>query len=188
MSRSVSRRTASDAPEELPPGQRIAWAAGFNTCLEFLDGLSPKEILDEFYEPAHRREFARQREEACRQEKEHANRARAEELARRGYRRISSKYGLVARVDRPDWIMVLAAHLHRSPAEFYLVRQTSAGDGEQYAIDSNHPSPMWADHYRRTYSRDKFRVDPEVAKFLRDSEQSYVDYVAQADGEDARRG
>lgn len=66
-----------------------------------------------------------------------------------GYRRVSNRYRLVARIDRPDWIDILARDLLRSPAEFYVP-------------GAKEPAGMWADHYRRCFSRDTLTLDPDV--------------------------
>lgn len=67
-----------------------------------------------------------------------------EEATARGYRRVSNTYRTVARIDRADWLTVLAVHLMRAPADF-IVR---AGP------DRGEVAPGWADHYRRCFSRD----------------------------------
>lgn len=64
-----------------------------------------------------------------------------EELVSAGYRRTSNKYGLVSRIDRPDWVEVLADHLGRSPAELYV-------------------RGCWADYYRRVLSNDTLELGP----------------------------
>lgn len=74
----------------------------------------------------------------------------ADELIALGYRRTSNKYRIVSRIDRPDWVTVLAVHCRRAPADFY---QIGASD----------PEGNWCDYYRRVLSKDKIEgVDPEV--------------------------
>lgn len=58
-----------------------------------------------------------------------------------GYRRVSNRYNLVARIDRPDWLQFMAKSLHRAPADFYV-------PGEE------HPAGNWCDYYRRVHSKD----------------------------------
>lgn len=65
-----------------------------------------------------------------------------EEGARLGYCRISNKYQIAARIDRPDVAQVLAEHLHRAPADFYVPRTDYVDAG-------------WEDYYRRTLSHDR---------------------------------
>jgi hypothetical protein len=68
-----------------------------------------------------------------------------------GYRRASNKYRMVSRIDKPDWLELLARSLHRSVADFYFKSGPNIGK-----LD-----PMWADHYRRVYSSDKLEGVPE---------------------------
>ena len=73
----------------------------------------------------------------------------AGELNRMGYRRISNKYKLVARIDRDDWMDVLAKQLNCCRADFYK-------------LDGSGISNTWKDHYIRVYSEDKMTVSQEV--------------------------
>jgi hypothetical protein len=57
-------------------------------------------------------------------------------LIARGYRRVSRRFGMVARVDREDWREYMAEKLHKTPAQI------------------NAAANIWADHYRRVYSKD----------------------------------
>lgn len=72
----------------------------------------------------------------------------AKKLIAQGYRRTSNRYRMVSRIDHPDWITILAKHLHRSPAELYV-------PGE------DHVSATWCDHYRRVLSKDTLEGLPE---------------------------
>lgn len=90
--------------------------------------------------------------------------ARARVLAAQGYRRISNAHGMVARIDRPDWVDVLAKALHRAPADFYV-----PGESE--------PAGNWRDHYRRCYSKDEQKLDRVVAKLVPTSGHDNVGYV-----------
>lgn len=64
-----------------------------------------------------------------------------EEATARGYRRVSNRYRWVARVDRPDFVQVLAKHL-RHPVSFFLTNS------------EKNVQAQWCDHYRRVYSCD----------------------------------
>lgn len=66
----------------------------------------------------------------------------AEELTSMGYRRVSNKYGMVARIDRPDWLRYMR---------------------EQHPNWADAPVSMIADYYRRCVSVDVLTVPHEVA-------------------------
>lgn len=80
----------------------------------------------------------------------------AEDLIALGYRRTSNAFGLVSRIDREDWLEVLAEKMGRSPADF-IVRS---------GPDIGKPSPMWADQYRRCYSKDTLTVDQVTIRLI----------------------
>ncbi len=87
------------------------------------------------------------------------------ELAARGYRRISNKHGMLARIDRPDWVDVLAVKLRRAPADFYV-------PGEAL------PAANWADFYRRMCSGDVVFVEPAgLARLVPTSDWDPVGYI-----------
>jgi hypothetical protein len=65
----------------------------------------------------------------------------AEQLAARGYRRVSVRHRHVARIDRPDWLSVLAQHL---------------------SVDEVQGTAVWCDYYRRVLSRDCLTVPEDV--------------------------
>ena len=73
----------------------------------------------------------------------------AGELNRMGYRRISNRYKLVARIDKDDWLDILAKQLNCCRADFYK-------------LDGSGISNTWKDHYIRVYSEDKLTVSQEV--------------------------
>lgn len=75
-------------------------------------------------------------------------------LTAQGYRRTSNKYGIVARIERPDWKERLAAHLERSVAELY-----APGKPERVAAG-------WCDYYRRVLSGDRKTLDPALAALV----------------------
>lgn len=78
----------------------------------------------------------------------------AEELVARGYRCVSRAYGLVARVDRSDWLEVLAKEMMRAPADFLVLS----------GPDKGRPSGLWADYYRRCHSKDMHTVPEHVCR------------------------
>lgn len=87
-----------------------------------------------------------------------------EEATLRGYRKVSNKYKLVARIDRPDWIDVLARSMRRSPAEFYV-------PGESL------PAISWCDQYRRVYSKDQLKLSSEEFKKVPSSWDDPIGFV-----------
>lgn len=81
-----------------------------------------------------------------------------------GYRAISNKHKMVSRVDRPDFVQILAQRLLRAPADFYVPGQDR--------VTAN-----WVDHYRRGISSDKRSVPDEVFKLMKGSTWDHVGYV-----------
>lgn len=77
-----------------------------------------------------------------------------EEATALGYRRISNSYRMVARIDRPDWLEVMARALLRVPADF--VERSGPYTGQ--------PTGGWCDHYRRCLSKDRVTLSPEEFK------------------------
>jgi hypothetical protein len=91
-----------------------------------------------------------------------------EELIAKGYRRISNAYCLVARIDRPDWLKILAMHLHRSVAEFYI-------EGTEEI------SNRWPNYYRRVLSEDVLTLGTKgskAAQGIPSSDYDPVGYIA----------
>jgi translation initiation factor IF-1 len=78
----------------------------------------------------------------------------AGDLHSQGYRRVSNKYKLVARIDRDDWLDVLAKEMRCSRADFYN-------------FDGSGISDSWKDHYVRVYSKDQITVSPEIYKLMK---------------------
>lgn len=76
------------------------------------------------------------------------------ELLNKGYRRVSNAYCMVARIDREDWIDVLAKERRCSRADFYNV-------------DGSGISDQHRDHYVRSYSKDKLTVHPEICRRIK---------------------
>lgn len=91
----------------------------------------------------------------------------AADLIAKGYRRTSNKYRTVSRIDRPDWLNVLAINLHRAPADFYVPGESS-------------PCGGWCDYYRRVISKDKIEVSPEVYALIPGSGHDPVGYLGPA--------
>jgi len=78
------------------------------------------------------------------------------ELIAMGYRRVSNKFGMIARIDRKDWQQFLA--------------------DEGYYLGANHEGNM-ADTYRRVYSQDKKDVPLEVSQRIPSSNHDTCGYV-----------
>jgi hypothetical protein len=95
---------------------------------------------------------------------------KAQILTAQGYRRTSNTHGMVSRIDRPDWVDVLAKAQHCSPADFY-------GPGEAT------PAANWCDHYRRGYSKDTLIVGTVLAKLIPTSGGDSTGYIPPFKGE-----
>lgn len=94
-----------------------------------------------------------------------AARSRAEALIARGYCRTSNRYRIVSRIDRPDWVAVLAEALNRAPADFYSPREKA-------------PDGRWCDHYRRVHSKDKIlELPPDVFALMPTSDFNPIGYT-----------
>lgn len=65
-----------------------------------------------------------------------------------GYRRISNRHRIIARIDEPQWVQIMAEELRRAPADFYV-------PGDKL------PAANWDDYYRRVISRDRVSDIPE---------------------------
>ncbi len=70
-------------------------------------------------------------------------------LHNQGYRRTSNKYKIVSRIDRDDWLDVLAKSMNCTRADFYKLDGSGVADN-------------WKDHYIRCYSKDKLTVSELV--------------------------
>jgi len=73
------------------------------------------------------------------------NREGLERLKKQGYRIISRKYGVVARIDRSDW------------KEYMASKHCNGMDWVEVLDRLNHAE----DHYRRCYSNDKIELIPD---------------------------
>ena len=66
---------------------------------------------------------------------------------RDGYRCISNKYRIIARIDRDDWLQVMATKMHCSVADYYNMDGSGVAD-------------HWKDHYVRVHSTDQISDVP----------------------------
>jgi hypothetical protein len=73
------------------------------------------------------------------------------DLYSKGYRRVSNAYCRVARIDREDWLTVLAEQRRCSIAHFYNV-------------DGSGISDQHRDHYVRCHSKDVLTVSPAISR------------------------
>jgi hypothetical protein len=78
----------------------------------------------------------------------------AHDLMKKGYRRISNAYCRISRIDREDWVDVMAKERHCSRADFYNVNGSGIGDHHR-------------DFYIRTYSEDKLIVHPKIFRKIK---------------------
>lgn len=78
----------------------------------------------------------------------------AGELMKKGYRKTSNAYCMVSRIDREDWLDVLASQRRCSRADFYNVDGSGIGDQHR-------------DHYVRVFSKDKLTVHPMVLRHMK---------------------
>ena len=78
----------------------------------------------------------------------------AYDLTEKGYRRTSNAYCTVARVDRADWLEVLAKERRCSVADFYNVDGSGVGDQHR-------------DYYVRVHSKDKHTVHPFIVRKMK---------------------
>jgi hypothetical protein len=72
------------------------------------------------------------------------------DYANEGYRIVSRKYGIIARIDRPDWKEFLAEE--HAPWDIEEGRDWVAALGDRRA----------ADYYRRVYSKDTIELGREA--------------------------
>lgn len=71
-----------------------------------------------------------------------------------GYRKVSNAYCMVARIDREDWLDVLAKQRGCSRADFYNLDGSGIGDQHK-------------DHYVRMFSKDTQTVAPEILRLIK---------------------
>jgi len=77
----------------------------------------------------------------------------AKELTDQGYRRTSNAFCTVRRIDREDWVTVLAKERHCSIADFY-------------DVDGSGISDRHRDHYCRCFSKDEHVVHPSIVRLI----------------------
>lgn len=78
----------------------------------------------------------------------------AGDLMKQGYRKTSNAYCMVSRIDREDWLDVLAMSMNCARADFY-------------ALDGSGVRDTWRDHYVRVFSKDTLTVSPKVLKLMK---------------------
>ena len=71
------------------------------------------------------------------------------DLAKKGYQGISNAYCIVGRIDRNDWIEVLAKARNCSPSRFYK-------------LDGSGVDPREKEYYIRSYTKDKLTIHPKI--------------------------
>ena len=81
------------------------------------------------------------------------SRVYAQGLLSKGYRKTSNAYCMVSRIDRDDWLDVLAGKMNCCRADFYNK-------------DGSGVSDRWRDHYIRSYSNDKLIIHPDIIRFI----------------------
>lgn len=77
-------------------------------------------------------------------------------LRRMGYRRISNKFGMVARIDRSDWLEVMR---------------------KKYPNWENMEVSSIADYYRRCVTKDVLTVPLEVSRYIPSSNHDSTGYI-----------
>jgi len=86
-------------------------------------------------------------------------RSEAQQLFDRGYTGVSNKYRMIVRIDRPDWIEVLARKYRKAPADFYVRDDTG------FVTES---TGRWGEHYATMFSLDKVEdVHPDTYNELK---------------------
>lgn len=88
---------------------------------------------------------------------------RASTLIRQGYRRISSRYCHLARIDRPDWKEVLAMHMGWRPEQI------------EPMINSQHGA--FQDFYRRVLTKDTITVSRLISVRVPTSGYDSIGYI-----------
>lgn len=80
-----------------------------------------------------------------------------------GYRRTSNRFCMLSRIDRADWLQVLAQQMGRAIADFYTP------DGNL--------SVQWADYYRRSMTKDTITVSEEISRLVPGSSGDECGYI-----------
>ena len=84
-----------------------------------------------------------------------------------GYRRVSSRHGRVARIDRPDWQKVIMRMLRLDEADFESIR-------------TSHQPGFYEDHYRRVFSRDTLELGRELGSRIPPSSWDATGFLEQS--------
>jgi hypothetical protein len=82
------------------------------------------------------------------------------ELAKKGYIGVSNAYCQIGRIDRIDWLDVMARARHCSRADFYNV--DGSGIGEQHR-----------EHYVRCHTKDLLTVHPQIYQRMKKYRSQY---------------
>ena len=78
----------------------------------------------------------------------------AYELMEKGYRKTSNAYCIVSRIDREDWLVVMARERRCSIAHFYNIDGSGVSDSHK-------------DYYVRVHSKDKLTVHPKILQKMK---------------------
>ena len=78
----------------------------------------------------------------------------AGELLAKGYRKTSNAYCSVARIDREDWLQVMAKEINCAVADFYN-------------LDGSGVSNSWKNHYIRCHSNDTLTIHPTIMQKMK---------------------
>jgi len=89
-------------------------------------------------------------------------------LIKKGYRRVSNKFGHVARIDRPDW----REHMAERNAPW-----DPKGQGMEWVRLLEKTPGSAEDHYRRCYSKDVLVLSPGQAKRVPPSAHDPAGYI-----------
>lgn len=76
------------------------------------------------------------------------------ELSKKGYQGISNAYCLVGRVDREDWLEVMARARNCAPSRFFM-------------MDGSGVDPREREYYIRAHTKDKLTVHPKIYQRLK---------------------
>jgi hypothetical protein len=104
------------------------------------------------------------------------------QLIEKGYRRVSNKFKMVSRVDRPDWLDVLFnvrairnTIVLAQLKDYYRGVDFSGTFSEESVMQE---AAMCADHYRRCFSKDNIEwLDPEIFKRIPSSGGDPTGYI-----------
>jgi hypothetical protein len=88
---------------------------------------------------------------------------KAQDLIAKGYRCISRKHCRLSRIDREDWVQVIATQMTLAVADYY---NCNGGISTQ-----------WYDHYRRCHSKDVITVTPECCRHIPSSSGSDCGFI-----------